>query len=89
MTTTLQIRVDEKLKRDARKTLEDMGLDLSSGLNLFLRQVVNTQSIPWPVASYNNLTSKQKQILVAEAEEAFRTSKRYKNIEDLHRDILK
>ena len=46
MTTTLSIRIDEKTKREARKTLEALGLDLSSAVNMFLNQVVIQQGVP-------------------------------------------
>jgi addiction module RelB/DinJ family antitoxin len=36
MTTTLSIRINEKTKREARKTLALLGLDLSSAVNMFL-----------------------------------------------------
>lgn len=45
--TTLQIRIDEKTKRKAKETLESLGLDMSSGVKLFLEQVITTQSIPF------------------------------------------
>ena len=35
MTTTLQTRIDAKLKRDAKKTLEAMGLDLDRNQDVF------------------------------------------------------
>ena len=45
--TTLSIRIEEKTKRDASKTLEAMGLDLSSAVKMFLNQVVIEQGIPF------------------------------------------
>lgn len=47
MTTTINIRIDAKTKNSAQKTLEAMGLDLSSGIKLFLAQVVTEQGIPF------------------------------------------
>lgn len=45
MQTTIQIRVDKKLKEKASKTLEIVGVDLSAGIKLFLNEVVTTQSL--------------------------------------------
>jgi DNA-damage-inducible protein J len=45
--STVNIRIDEKTKKAARKTLEAMGLDLSTGVKLFLNQVVIAQGIPF------------------------------------------
>lgn len=45
--TTLNIRIDEKLKNNASVILEHMGLDLSSAIKMFLNQVVVKRSIPF------------------------------------------
>ena len=55
--TKINIRVDKKTKEQAKKTLEALGLDLSSGVKLFLKSVVNTQSIPFEVRTKNGTTS--------------------------------
>ena len=47
MTTTLQLRIDKKLKLEAQKTLEGMGLDLSSAIKLFLTQVTTDKELPF------------------------------------------
>jgi addiction module RelB/DinJ family antitoxin len=47
MTTTLQLRIDKKLKLQAQKTLEALGLDLSSGIKLFLTQVAHDKELPF------------------------------------------
>lgn len=45
--TTLQIRIDAQTKKKAKETLANLGLDISSGIKLFLEQVINTQSVPF------------------------------------------
>lgn len=45
--TTLNIRIDEKLKNNASVVLENLGLDLSSAIKLFLSQVVVKKGIPF------------------------------------------
>lgn len=40
-------RVDPELKQDAEQTLQKMGLTMSSGITLFLAQVVNDQCLPF------------------------------------------
>ncbi len=47
MNSLISIRIDPKTKRAAQKTLDELGLDLSSGVKLFLEQVVETESIPF------------------------------------------
>lgn len=88
MNTTLQTRIDAKLKKEAKRTLEAMGLDLSTGIKLFLTQVVRTQSIPFELFTYDNLSEEEKLKLVAETEEAITTGKRYATVQELHEDLL-
>lgn len=89
MNTTLQTRIDAKLKKDAKKALEAMGLDLSSGVKLFLTQVVRTQSIPFELFTANNFSEAKKKQLVREAKYALKHGKRYANAKEMHDDILK
>ena len=88
MNTTLQTRIDAKLKKDAKKALESMGLDLSTGVKLFLTQVVRTQSIPFEMFTYNNLPEAKKKAIVREAKYALKHGKSYKTAKELHDDIL-
>ena len=44
--STLTIRVDADLKREASEVADYYGLDLSSAVRAFLKQMVNTRSIP-------------------------------------------
>ncbi|MCL2020403.1 MAG: type II toxin-antitoxin system RelB/DinJ family antitoxin [Oscillospiraceae bacterium] len=48
-TQTIQItfRADESLKREAETLFERMGLNMTTALNVFLRQAVMEQAIPF------------------------------------------
>ena len=45
--TQLNIRIEEKTKKAAQKALSDIGLDLSSGVKLFLHQVATEKGLPF------------------------------------------
>jgi DNA-damage-inducible protein J len=45
--TTLNVRIEEKLKKSARKTLERQGFDLSTAVKIFLNQVVIEKGLPF------------------------------------------
>ncbi|MEK7538451.1 MAG: type II toxin-antitoxin system RelB/DinJ family antitoxin [Patescibacteria group bacterium] len=83
MTTTVQIRIDPKMKKAANKALQAMGLDMSTGVKLFLAQVVRTNSIPFPVMSADFLPEEKKAELVREAKEALK-GKGYRTARELH-----
>lgn len=89
MNTTLQTRIDAKLKKDASKALKDMGLDLSTGVKLFLTQVVRTQSIPFEIFTFDNLPEKEKLKLVKEAKRALKYGKSYSSSAEMHADIMR
>jgi DNA-damage-inducible protein J len=47
--TTLSIRVDENIKKEAEILSAKLGLTLSAVTNVFYRQFIKTQGIPFPV----------------------------------------
>ncbi len=48
-TVSTQIRIDEATKKQAMELLEGLGLNLSDAINMFLRQVVLHNGIPFDV----------------------------------------
>lgn len=49
VTTPTQIRIEENTKKQAVELLEGLGLNLSDAVNMFLRQVVLQNGIPFEV----------------------------------------
>jgi addiction module RelB/DinJ family antitoxin len=47
MTKTLQLRVDESLRREADSLFTELGLDTTTAVRMFLRRAVQTRSIPF------------------------------------------
>lgn len=43
------IKIDSQLKKEAQSLFEDMGLNLSTAINMFLKQAVREQAIPFRV----------------------------------------
>ena len=70
--TTIQIRIDEKTKRKAKKVLEGIGMDMSSAVKVYLKQIVITQGIPFQLLTENGLTIQQEQEILKASEEAKR-----------------
>ena len=52
-TSTLQIRVDSDLRKEADELFALAGLDMSSAVRLFLRQSVIRRRLPFEVLSEN------------------------------------
>ena len=47
--TNLTIRIDPTLKANAETLFGELGMSLSTAFNVFLRQAVRTQSIPFSI----------------------------------------
>ena len=50
MNTVINIKTDQKIKNEAKKIAEEMGLSLSAVINAQLRQLVREQEIRFSVA---------------------------------------
>jgi len=46
-TTNLNIRIDEDLKKQAEEIFNELGLNMSTALTVFLRQTVRSNGIPF------------------------------------------
>ncbi len=56
-TSAINIQVDSNVKKDATMVLTDLGLSMSSAINLFLKQVVKKNGIPFEIT---NVTPNKK-----------------------------
>jgi len=43
----LQIRIDEELKNQAQQVAGSLGMDLTTAVRVFLKQMVNDQALPF------------------------------------------
>ena len=82
-TTPTQVRIDSDIKRDATALFENLGLDMSGAVNMFLHQCVLHGGLPFPVEmpKYNAKTLEA----MAEAKRisADESVKGYKSMEEL------
>ncbi len=53
--TNLNIRVDSEVKKEAEQVFEELGLNMSSAVNIFLKTVIREHGIPFSL----NLESAQ------------------------------
>jgi len=93
MNTTLQIRVDQRVKEKARKAFVSAGLGMSSGVKLYLTHVANTGKMPIEMFTYDNIPESEKKQIVRELNKELAKLKRgkaklYDNVEEMHREIL-
>lgn len=70
--TTIQIRIDEKTKKDSKKVLRDLGIDMSSAIKIYLKQIVITRGIPLKLVTENGLTVEEEKRILKASREAVR-----------------
>ncbi|MEK7132842.1 MAG: type II toxin-antitoxin system RelB/DinJ family antitoxin [Patescibacteria group bacterium] len=88
MNSTLQVRIDKKTKERARQAFRAAGIDLSSGLRLFLTHIGRTGEVPREMFTYGNAPASFMKKLMREADYALKHGKRYTDVRAMHREIL-
>ena len=82
---TLNVRIDENLKKQAEMVFEEVGLTTSSAINIFFKQVVRTNSIPFElIADVPNRTTKKA---IKEAEIIAKRGKGYSDMDSLKKAL--
>jgi addiction module RelB/DinJ family antitoxin len=82
--TTLNVRIEEKTKKAASKALADLGMDLSTGIKIFLAQVVQEKGLPFtPTRNPAAIRAKWDKAVA----EALKHGKRYTSGQDLLADL--
>ena len=70
--TNLTIRIDENIKQEAETLFSRIGLTMSTAINVFFRQAIREQSIPFELKPYDdyytgeNLASLKRSIAQSE-----------------------
>lgn len=87
-TTNISIRMDIELKKQAEQLFSELGMNMTTAFNIFLRQAVRQQRIPFDIAleAPNNET-------IAAMEEAERISrdplvKGYTDVNRMMKELL-
>ena len=85
--TTLNVRVDAKLKKDVESCLDEMGLNMSTAITIYLKQIAKLRAIPFQVTA-NPRLNRTTIAAIAAIEEAERIAydpsvKGYRDIDSL------
>lgn len=88
-TTNINVRVDSALKQEAEALFEDLGLNMSSAINMFLRSAINHNGIPFEVK--RPTTNAETKAALDEYEEMKKNPdkyKRYKSFDDILGEVF-
>lgn len=84
MASTIQVRVDDELKRKSDDLFKDLGTDTTSAIRMFLAQAVANNGFPFEIkraASYNPYAAMTEDELLAKLERS-REQARRGNVRD-------
>lgn len=90
LTSAINVQIDTKTKQEATAILSDLGLSMSTAINLFLKQVIKRDGLPFKVT--NPKPTKELLEALKEGEqilEDLKSGKRkgYNNIQDLIKSL--
>ena len=88
-TTNINVRVDSELKRTAEELFDDLGLNMSSAITMFLKSAVSHDGIPFEVRRFT--PNDETRAALAEYEEMKKKDgayKRYDSFDELTSEVL-
>lgn len=50
LNTTINVKTDQELKKQSEKIFQEMGLNMSTAINIFLKTVVRRKEIPFKIS---------------------------------------
>ena len=87
-TTNLNVRVDSTLKEESDKLFKNLGLNMSTAINMFLTKCVKTSSIPFRVEEPKPSKELMKALKELNYMEKYPEKyKVYNNIDELFKDL--
>ena len=51
MSSTITVRVEDNIKKEAANIFKEVGMDMSTAINVYLKQVIRSNGIPFPVSA--------------------------------------
>ena len=88
-TVNLNIKIDNQLKKEATSILNDLGLNMSVAVNMFLTQVVKKQAIPFEITQQSKPNRNMRKAL-KEAEKIANNPNRktHRNVDELMKELM-
>lgn len=86
-TVTVQFRMDRELKDQLEAMLTDMGLTVSTAMNLYAKAIVNQARIPFDIKASRYYPNAETRKVLDDAMNGIGMSKRYSDMEEMRRDL--
>lgn len=82
---SMNIRMDETTKRQAQQLFAEFGLDMTTAINMFLKQSVREQKIPFELKA--NIINEETKKVIMESEKGIGMSKTFSSTDELFEDL--
>ena len=82
--TSMSIRLDSEVKEQAQQVFNHLGMDMTTAINIFLRQAIQYQGLPFDV----RLDENQKLLqVVMDVDQNRNMSQSFESVSDLMEDL--
>ena len=89
LTSAVNVNVDSNIKKQATEIFNDLGLNMSTAINMFLTQVVKQDGIPFEIKNHKPNRKLKKALKEADKIASGKIkSKGYRDIDEMFSDIL-
>ena len=82
--TSMSIRLDREVKEQAQQVFSHLGMDMTTAINIFLRQAIQYQGLPFDVKIDENRKLLQ---VVTDVEQNRNMSRSFESVSDLMEDL--
>lgn len=82
--TSMSIRLDSEVKEQAQQVFNHLGMDMTTAINIFLRQAIQYQGLPFGVKLDDH--GKLRQV-VTDVEQNRNMSQPFESVSDLMEDL--
>ena len=82
--TSMSIRLDSEVKKQAQQVFSNLGMDMTTAINIFLRQAIQYQGLPFDVRLDEN--RKLLQVLT-DLDQNRNMSQSFESVSDLMEDL--
>ena len=82
--TSMSIRLDSEVKEQAQQVFSHLGMDMTTAINIFLRQAIQYQGLPFDVKIDENRKLLQ---VVTDVDQNRNMSRSFESVSDLMEDL--
>lgn len=82
--TSMSIRLDSEVKEQAQQVFNHLGMDMTTAINIFLRQAIQYQGLPFDVKIDENRKLLQ---VVTDVDQNRNMSRSFESVSDLMEDL--